>query len=142
MENLQKRKRVLKQRRHKRIRSKISGTANCPRLCVFRSNKYIYAQLINDTAGKILAVANNQKIQLKDKKESKQIPSQKAKGDMKKKVAYATGKTAMAYEVGKLIANAAFKKKIKKVLFDRGGYKYHGRVKALAEGARDAGLRF
>lgn len=97
-------------RRHRRVRAKIFGTAKVPRLCVFRSSKYIYAQLINDDKGKTLAAAK--------------------------------GKLSEANEVGKLISQEALKKKIKKVVFDRGGYKYHGRIKALADGARQGGLNF
>lgn len=97
-------------RRHRRVRAKIKGTAKVPRLCIFRSTKYIYAQLIDDEKGKTLAAAN--------------------------------GKLAVANKIGKLIAKKAIEKKINKVVFDRGGYKYHGRVKALAEGAREEGLQF
>jgi large subunit ribosomal protein L18 len=89
-----------------------------PRLCVFRSNKHIYAQLINDENGKVLLAASDLEVK---------------KGGTKKE---------LAHEVGKLIAQKAKKKKIEKVVFDRGGYKYHGRVKALAEGAREQGLIF
>lgn len=98
--------------RHRRVRAKISGTSKVPRLCVFRSHQYIYAQLIDDEKGKTIAVATG-----------------KANIDKAKKV-------------GKLIAKKALEKKIEKVIFDRGGYKYHGRVKAVAEGAREAGLKF
>ncbi len=109
-------------RRHKRLRSKVFGTAKKPRLCVFRSTTHIYAQLIDDTNGKILAALSD--LQLKKRKKEK------------------SGKKAFAYEVGKLIAQTAQKIKIEKAVFDRGGYAYHGRVKALAEGAREAGLKF
>lgn len=102
-------------RRHKRVRAKIFGTAQRPRLCVFKSNQHIYAQLIDDEKGKTLAAASDLEI---------------------KKSAEKTK------EVGKLIAEKAKVKKIEKVVFDRGGYKYHGRVKALAEGAREGGLNF
>jgi len=112
-------KQIKRKRRHKRVRAKISGTAKCPRLCVFRSNKHIYAQLINDEKGKTLVVAKDLEIK-----------------DLKSK------KTEIAYKVGELIAEKAIKNKIKKIVFDRGGYKYHGRVKALAEGARKGGLIF
>ena len=105
-------KREQRKKRQRRIRAKIKGTANRPRLCVFRSNQYIYAQLIDDENGKTLA-------------------SIKGKANIKK-----------AKETGKLIAQKAKEKKIEKVVFDRGGYKYHGRVKALAEGAREGGLKF
>ncbi len=108
-----------RKRRHKRVRAKVFGTNKVPRLCVFRSPKHIYAQLIDDEKGKTLASAGDLGIkQTKDKK------------------------TALAAKVGKLIAQKAQEKKIKKVVFDRGGYKYHGRVKAVAEGAREGGLEF
>ena len=97
-------------RRHKKVRAKIKGNAKKPRLCVFRSNKYIYAQLVNDEIGKTLAYS---------------------KSGLKK-----------ADKVGKDIAEKAKDLKINKVVFDRGGYKYHGKVRALADAARDAGLKF
>ena len=103
-------KQIKRKRRHRRVRAKIKGTADVPRLCVFRSSKYIYAQIIDDEKGKTLAAVN--------------------------------GKLASADEIGKLIAKKAIEKKINKVVFDRGGYKYHGRVKALADGARSEGLKF
>lgn len=106
-------------RRHRRVRAKVEGSKGKPRLCVFRSNKHIYAQLINDESGKVLASANDFK--LKGKKGSK---------------------TNLAAEVGKMIAQSAKDLKIEKVVFDRGGYKYHGRLKALADGARGGGLKF
>ena len=116
-------------RRHKRIRAKVSGTKERPRLCVFRSNKHIYAQLIDDEKGHTILSASD--LELKGSE------IQISKSKMKK-----NRKVAISFEVGKLIAKKALKKNIKKVVFDRGGYKYHGRVKALAEGARDAGLKF
>lgn len=114
-------------KRHKRIRAKIKGTAKVPRLCVFRSNKHIYGQLIDDEKGKTLLVARDSEIK------SKVPPIRRAGASQKSKV---------AFEVGKLIAKRAEEKKIKRVVFDRSGYKYHGRVKALAEGAREGGLKF
>jgi large subunit ribosomal protein L18 len=111
-------KRTKKQTRHKRITAKTIGTKEIPRLCVFRSNKHIYAQLIDDEKGKVLMSA-------KDK-------------DLTKKIK----KTEIASEVGKLIAKKALEKKIEKIVFDRAGYKYHGRVKSLADGARQGGLKF
>ena len=108
-----------RQKRHMRVRNKISGTAECPRLNVFRSNKNIYAQLIDDVAGVTLASAST--------KESE--------------IASGT-KTEAAAAVGKLIAERSVAKGIKKVVFDRGGYLYHGRVQALAEAARENGLDF
>ena len=104
--------------RHKRIRAKISGTTERPRLSVFRSNKHIFLQLIDDSSQKTLASASDLKI--------------KKRGT----------KTEIAKEVGEELAKLAKAKKIKKVVFDRGGYKYHGRVKASAEGAREGGLNF
>ncbi len=109
-----------RKRRHKRIRKKIFGTAKIPRLCVFRSNKHIYAQLIDDEKGHTLISASDLEIKL----EKKLTKVEKSK------------------EVGKLIAKKAKEVGIERVVFDRGGYKYHGRVKALAEGAREGGLKF
>ena len=118
MKNKEITKRQAKARRHKRVRSKIIGTAETPRLNLFRSNKGLFVQLINDDSGITLASASE-----------KEIKGKKTKADAAK-------------EVGKLIAKKAQKKNISKVVFDRGGYKYHGRVKAAAEGAREEGLVF
>jgi len=104
-------------RRHKRVKSKVRGTSNIPRLCVFRSNRHIYAQLIDDEKG--ITILSEKDLDKKGKT-----------------------KTEVAYEVGKSLAGKAIKKKIEKVVFDRAGYKYHGRVKSLAEGARQGGLKF
>ena len=109
-----------RKRRHRRVRSKIHGTAERPRLVVFRSNKGVSAQLVDDDNGRTLAAAGW--LQLK----------KSFKGD----------KSAQAAEVGKLLAANAKKAGIEAVVFDRGGYLYHGRVKALAEGAREGGLDF
>jgi len=106
-------------RRHRRIRGKIVGTAERPRLAVFRSNKGISAQLVDDDTGKTLAGASW--VGLKS---------------------FSGNKTAQATEVGKALAAAAKEAGIETVVFDRGGYLYHGRVKALAEGAREGGLKF
>jgi len=120
---IQVKKQLQRERRHRRVRAKINGTSQCPRLCVFRSNKYIYAQLIDDQKGKTLLSVTDKKPKTKSKtKESSNINS--------------------ALEVGKILAKKAIEKKIKKIVFDRGGYKYHGRVKAIAEGARQGGLKF
>jgi large subunit ribosomal protein L18 len=108
-----------RERRHRRIRGKVSGTAERPRLAVYRTNKGISAQLIDDREGKTLAAASW--INLKN-----------AKGN----------KTDQATEVGKLLAANAKSAGVEKCVFDRGGYLYHGRVKALAEGAREGGLSF
>jgi large subunit ribosomal protein L18 len=107
-------------RRHRRVRAKVSGTAERPRLVVSRSNKGISAQLVDDLAGRTLAAASW--IGLKK--------------------SFKGTKTEQAAEVGKLLAANAKKAGIETVVFDRGGYLYHGRVKALAEGAREGGLNF
>lgn len=95
------------------------GTKDCPRLCVFRSNQHIYAQLINDENAKVLFSVSD-----------KDLKSKKGK------------KADVAKEVGKLVAKKAIESKIEKVIFDRGGFIFHGRVKALADGAREGGLKF
>lgn len=115
--------------RHKRIKIKVFGTAARPRFYVFRSNKHIYAQLIDDVKGRTIIVAGDL--------EARKTEKQTGKDDRS-----LTGKIAMAYEVGKLIAGKALVKKIEKVVFDRGGCKYHGRIKAVADGAREGGLKF
>ena len=104
--------------RHRRVRSRVTGSGTKPRLAVFRANRHIYAQLIDDETGKTLAAAASSEIKTKGKK-----------GEV-------------ATEVGKLIATKAAAKNITAVVFDRGGFAYHGRVKALAEGAREGGLKF
>ena len=106
--------------RHVRVRSKISGTAECPRLNVFRSNSNISAQLIDDVNGVTLAAASS----------------------VEKDFGTAKGNCAQARKVGQLRAERAVKKGIEVCVFDRGGYVYHGRVKELAEGAREGGLKF
>ncbi len=116
-------KNEIRLRKHERIRAKISGTAERPRLCVFRSLSNIYAQIIDDTAGRTLVSAST------------------LDGEIKEKSAYG-GNAEAAKSVGTLIAKRAAEKGIETVVFDRGGYLYHGRVKALAEAAREAGLKF
>ena len=111
--------RAARLRRHRRVRGKVSGTPERPRLAVFRSNRGIAAQLIDDTSGKTLAAASW--LQLKGAKGSK---------------------TDQAAAVGKLLAQNAKKADVETVVFDRGGYLYHGRVKALADAAREGGLKF
>jgi large subunit ribosomal protein L18 len=111
--------RQLRDRRHKRVRRHIYGTAERPRLVVFRSNRGIAAQLVDDTTGRTLAAASS-------------VNLGSAKGT----------KSEQAAEVGKLLAENAKKADVKGVVFDRGGYLYHGRVKALAEAAREGGLEF
>ena len=112
-------KKIHKARRHNRIRSRIKGTVARPRLSVFRSLNHIYAHIIDDAAGKTLASASSLKLSKKSGK-----------------------KTEVAVLVGREIAKKALEKKISQVSFDRGGYAYHGRVKALAEAARAGGLEF
>ena len=109
-----------RERRHRRVRTKISGTAECPRLCVYRSNSNIYAQVIDDVKGVTLAQASTLDKAVKTKKSNKEA----------------------AKEVGALIAKRAIEKNIKTVVYDRGGYIYHGIIKELAEAAREAGLEF
>lgn len=117
-------------RRHRRVRKKVFGTPERPRLCVFRSNKQIYAQIIDDTIGHTLVACSSLTPEIREK-----IKELKEKGEIKNKV-------DIAFIVGEYLAKKALEKGITKVAFDRGGYKYHGRVKALAEGARKGGLEF
>jgi large subunit ribosomal protein L18 len=124
-------KRMQKQiQRKRRVRSKIFGKAECPRLSVYRSNKNIYVQIIDDSVGKTLVSASEKDILTKEKGVKK-----KGKEDKYSKL-------EKAKMVGKIVAQKALKKKITKVVFDRGGYRYHGRVSALATGAREGGLKF
>jgi large subunit ribosomal protein L18 len=139
MQNQQKIKQEKKNRRHQRVRAKIKGATEKPRLSVFRSNKQIYAQLIDDVNGNTLIAANTREIIKNQKLEKEDKTQDKKKKNIKDKLG---GKITKAYEVGKIIAQKALKKKIEQVVFDRGGYKYHGRVKAVADGARDGGLKF
>lgn len=107
----------LRKKRHLKIRRRIKGTTSCPRLSVFRSNIHIYAQIIDDSLGKTLVSVSDLKVE-------------KSK------------KSALAFEVGKQLAQKAIKNKIKEVVFDRGGFLYHGRIAELAKGAREGGLKF
>jgi len=132
-------KREKRFRRKARVRAKISGTSERPRLCVFKSNKYIYAQLIDDEKGRTLAAASDQEIKKSPRKVASRPRGKKIKSEEKKT---RTGKVAIAFEVGKLIAEKAIKNKFEKVVFDKASYRYQGRVKALAEGAREGGLQF
>ncbi len=121
-------KQTKRRNRHKRIRTKIFGTSQKPRLCVFRSSNHIYTQVIDDEKNKIICSVND-------------VLGKKAKIKSTAKEGL-SGKKLSAFTVGKLIAEKALEKKIEKVVFDRGGYKYHGRIKALADGAREGGLKF
>ena len=131
-----KNKSALRQIRHIRVRSVLVGTAAEPRLSVFRSLKGMVAQLIDDDAGKTLCYADSKEI-----KPATASSSAKASADKKAKAGEG-GKVAVSYLMGKLLAEKAKAKGISKVKFDRGGYRYHGRVKALADGAREGGLVF
>jgi large subunit ribosomal protein L18 len=110
-------------KKHMRIRNRFSGTAERPRLAVFRSNNHVYAQVIDDVAGKTLVSASTLEKDIKAELEN-------------------TDDTAAATKIGDVVAKRALEKGIKTVVFDRGGYIYHGKVKALAEAAREAGLEF
>lgn len=112
-------------RRQKRVRAKIEGTKERPRLCVSKSKRFLYLQIIDDTAGKTIVSAHSREI-----KENKKAKTDKAE-------AYSN-----EFALGKMIADKALAKKIKKVVFDRSGNRYHGRIKAAADGARNGGLEF
>lgn len=120
---MEKDSRAARKRRHERVRKKISGSSERPRLSVFRSLNHIYAQVIDDSVGRTLASASSLDAEIKANSIGKK-------------------KKELAELVGALVAKRAQEKGITQVVFDRGGYKYHGRVKALAEAARKAGLRF
>jgi len=113
-----KNKKKLRTLRHNRVRARVNGSGARPRLNVYRSLNHIYAQLIDDEQGKTLVAASTKEVKTK------------------------ANKTSLSAEVGKLIAEKATKLGLKQVVFDRGGYKYHGRIKSLAEAARAAGLEF
>lgn len=110
-------------RRHRRVRKRVSGAVTRPRLCVFRSNRYLYVQLIDDDGGRTLAAANTAESELTLENGSRHT-------------------VAAAKALGKLIGARAKAAGISQVVFDRGGYIYHGRIRAVAEGAREAGLEF
>ena len=112
-----------RQKKHKRMRGHLSGTAECPRLAVFRSNKHMYAQIVDDVSGKTLAAAST------------------LQADVREGLEY-TDNVAAAAAVGKAIGEKAAKAGIKTVVFDRGGFLYHGKIQALADAAREAGLDF
>lgn len=121
-------RRTSREKRHRRIRRKMSGEAGCPRLCVFRSEKHIYGQLVDDVTGTTLLTVGS------------------LSADVATRVGTleggAAGKTGKARAVGVVLAEKAKEKGVTRVRFDRGGYLYHGRVKALADGAREGGLEF
>ena len=113
-------RRIARDRRHRRVRKKVFGTATRPRLAVYKSNRYIYAQIIDDESGRTLVAASSQEKALRAR----------------------TLTVESAAEVGKLLAGRAGDAEITEVVFDRGGYPFHGRVKALADAVREAGVRF
>ncbi len=115
--NKEKLKQEVKERRRRRVRAKVSGTSETPRLTVYRSLKYIYAQVIDDSTGKTLVAIKDTDI-----KEGK-------------------NKTEKAFAAGKILGEKALEKKISRVVFDKGSFKFHGRVKALADGVKEAGLK-
>lgn len=112
-----------RERRHQRVRAVVHGTGERPRLVVFRSLRFMYAQIIDDTTGTVVAAAND-------------------RGTKDLKTEGMTTKVAHAYAVGQKVAELAKAKKVTTISFDRAGYRYHGRVKAVADGARSAGLEF
>lgn len=116
-------RKVMRKKRHMRVRARISGTAERPRLAVYRSEKHIYAQIIDDVVGRTIVSASTIDKELREKLQK-------------------TWNKEAAAEVGKLIAKRALDKGISSIVFDRGGFKFHGRVKALADAAREAGLKF
>lgn len=116
-------KNLKKYRRQKRVRSIISGTGKRPRLSVFKSNKGMYAQLIDDQKGITVVSVHSKEVKASKSREM-------------------GAKTAVAFEIGRSIAKKAQEKKISEIIFDRSGYKYHGRIKAVADGAREGGLSF
>lgn len=118
MKSAAKQKRIKREIRHNRVRSRVFGTSTVPRLNVFKASAHIYVQAIDDSSGKTLVSASSKEVKTKGKK------------------------TEIASVVGKLVAEKALAKGIKQIVFDRGGYAYHGRVKALAEAAREGGLKF
>lgn len=120
-------RRVARDRRHRRIRKKLSGTFEYPRLCVYRSDKHIYAQIVDDSQDRTLFSVGSLSVAVKTR-----IGTLEG----------AKGKTGHARAVGIVLAEMAREKGFTKVRFDRGGYIYHGRVKALADGAREGGLEF
>lgn len=112
-------RRAARKRRHRRVRKKVHGTAARPRLAVFKSNRYIYAQIIDDESGRTLAAASSQEKSFRDRSLT----------------------TDSAAEVGKVLAERASDANIDEVVLDRGGYPYHGRIKALADAVREAGVK-
>ena len=116
-------RKVVRAKKHMRIRNRVNGTSECPRLAVFRSNNHMYAQIIDDTVGNTLVSASTAQKEIKAELEK-------------------TNDVAAAAYVGKIVAERALEKGITTVVFDRGGFIYHGKIQALADAAREAGLNF
>jgi len=125
-------RRLMRVRRHMRIRKRMTGTAECPRLCVYRSDKHIYGQIIDDARGVTLLTVGTLSGEVKNR-----IGALPDAGGLPTK-----GKVGQARAVGLVLAEKAKEQGLDRVRFDRGGYLYHGRVKALADGAREGGLQF
>lgn len=125
-------KRIRQKIRHRRVRAKIAGTEKCPRLAVFRSSRHIYAQLIDDQNQKTLAQSNDLFLGFKKSKSRGQTGGEKG----------TAAKINLAKNVGRALGQMVLEKGLSQIVFDRGGYKYHGRVKALAEGLREVGVKF
>ena len=139
MQNIQKTKLAKRFRRKARVRAKVFGTAKRPRLSIFRSLKGMSAQLIDDEKQKTLIGVNSREVKnLKSQKVEKTIKQKNNKTKKQKN----NRKVEESFELGKLIAEKSKDKKIKECIFDKSSYKYHGRVKAFAEGAREGGLKF
>jgi len=138
--------RAARLRRHERVRERVVGTPQRPRLCVFRSLKHIYAQIIDDQGGHTLVAASDLEADFRSRADGKKPAKPKSKKGASEPEATPGGegkaKKDVAGLVGGLLAQRALEKGIKMVVFDRGGYRFHGRVKALAEAARKAGLQF
>jgi large subunit ribosomal protein L18 len=130
-------KREARKYRHRRVRRKIRGTPEKPRLVVYRSLNHIYAQIIDDSAGHTIVSASSLKVDLSKEKLSDKESKGEGKGKRRE-----SRKTRLSRAVGEMIAEKALKKDIKKVVFDRNGYSYHGRIAALADTARKKGLQF
>jgi len=136
--------RAARLRRHERVRERVVGTPQRPRLCVFRSLKHIYAQIIDDHAGRTLVAASDLETDLRLPTDGKKPARSKKSVTRSESAPGAQGKAKkdVAGLVGGLLARRALERGIKMVVFDRGGYRFHGRVKALAEAARETGLEF
>jgi large subunit ribosomal protein L18 len=133
-------------RRHLRVRKRLTGTSERPRLCVFRSSNQIYAQIVDDAQGRTLVAASSRDADLAKVKAALVAPAEGAEGADATPEAFrgleTNRRVQLAYKVGQLLAERAKAAGLKRVVFDRGGYIYHGRVAALADGARKGGLDF